>query len=252
MVRSLMFTLLIASACLRAQAQDNPLPAQESSTTPDPSAVVGPAFRGETVPTVATLIFKFENPQLQPAKYQITLHPDGSGHFVSLVGSAPPPDIADLPPEGQERNITVSAPVRKQMFLVAVKEHGFATKCDTGGSRVAFQGTKTLVYEGPDLKGACTYNYSSDQKIQWLTNQLLGIATTLEEGRRLTVEHTHGRLTLDAELETLATMVKEGQATEVENIAPILQTIVADENVMTRARRRAQALLDSDPATAAH
>ena len=108
------------------------------------------------------------------------------------------------------------------------------------------------MYEGPELKGACTYNYSSDQKIQWLTNQLLGMATTLEEGRRLTVEHSHGRLTLDAELETLATLVKEGQATEVENIAPILQTIISDENVMTRARRRAQALLDSDPSAAVH
>lgn len=247
MLRVFMFSLAMAGVCLCGQAQENPQPAQESSPAPDSSAVVGPAFRGETVPAVATLIFKFENPQLQPAKYQVTLHPDGSGHFVSLVGSAPPPDIADLPPEGQERDITVSEAVRKQMFLVAVKEHGFATKCDTGGSKVAFQGTKTLVYEGPDMKGACTYNYSSDQKIQWLTNQLLGIATTLEEGRRLTVEHTHGRLTLDAELETLATMVKEGQATEVENIAPILQTIVADENVMTRARRRAQELLDSSP-----
>jgi hypothetical protein len=235
-----------------AHAQENVQPAQESSPVPDPSAVVGPAFRDQTVPAVATLIFKFENPQLQPAKFQITLHPDGTGHFVSLVGNAPPPDIADLPPEGQEQDITVSEAVRKQMFLVAVKEHGFAMKCDTGGSKVAFQGTKTLVYEGPDLKGACTYNYSSDQKIQWLTNQLLGMATTLEEGRRLTVEHTHGRLTLDAELETLATMVKEGQATEVENIAPILQTIVADENVMTRARRRAQVLLDSDGSVAVH
>lgn len=251
MMRTFMLGCLVAAACLCAGAQDNPLPAQET-TPPDPATVIGPAFRGETVPQVATLIFKFENPQLQPAKFQITLHPDGTGHFISQVGTAPPSDIADLPPEGQERDITVSDGIRKQMFLVAVKEHGFATKCEAGGSKVAFQGTKTLVYEGPDLKGACTYNYSSDQKIQWLTSQLLGIAATLEEGRRLTVEHTHGRLTLDAELETLATMVKAGEATEVENIAPILQTIVADENVMTRARRRAQALLDSDPSTAVH
>ena len=125
-----------------ARAQENPQPAQESSPAADPSAVVGPAFRGETVPAVATLIFKFENPQLQPAKFQITLHPDGTGHFVSLVGSAPPPDIADLPPEGQERDISVSEAVRKQMFLVAVKEHGFATRCDTGGSKVAFSGNQ--------------------------------------------------------------------------------------------------------------
>lgn len=251
MLRPLMLGGLVAAACLCAHAQENEAPAQDPTQT-DPAAVVGPAFRGEVVPPVATLIFKFENPHLQPAKFQITLHPDGTGHFISQVGTAPPPDIADLPPEGQERDITVSEGIRKQMFLVAVKEHGFATKCEAGGSKVAFQGTKTLVYEGPELKGACTYNYSSDQKLQWLTTQLLGIATTLEEGRRLSVEHTHGRLTLDAELETLATLVKDGEATEVENIAPVLQAIVTDENVMTRARRRAQALLDSDPSTAMH
>ncbi len=249
MPRMFMFCIAMLGNCLIAGAQETLPPADNP---PDPAAVVGPSFRGETVPEHATLIFKFENPQLQPATYRITLHPDGTGHFVSTVGSAPPSDIADLPPEGQERDIAVSEAVRKQIFLVAIKEHGFATKCEAGGSKIAFQGTKTLIYEGPDVKGACTYNYSPDQKIQWLTNQLMGMAATLEEGRRLAVEHAHGRLTLDAELETLATLVKEGEATELGNIAPILQTIAADENVMLRARRRAQVLLDVVPAPAAH
>ena len=50
----------------------------------------------------------------------------------------------------------------------------------------------------------------------------MGLASTLEEGRRLTVQHEHARLVLDAELETLTTLVHDGQATEVQNIAPIL------------------------------
>ena len=199
------------------------------------------------VPASGTLTFRFENAQLQPAVYEITVKADGSGHYVSHTGSAPPDDIADLPARGQERDIEVAAPTVQKLFTSAVKEHYFAIKCENGGSKVAFQGNKTLMYEGPDGRGSCTFNYSQDQKIQWITSQLMGVSATLEEGRRLTVEHEHGRLALDAELETLETLIHDGQATEIQNISPVLQQIVGDEAVMVRARRRAQALLDGIP-----
>ena len=70
-----------------------------------------------------------------------------------------------------------------------------------------------------------------------------GIAATLEEGRRLEIEHQHGRLSLDAELETLENMVQNGQAIEVGTIAPTLLAIVKDESVMQRAQKRARHLL---------
>ncbi len=235
---------IIVAAAMSAFGQDAP-------PQPDPGDP-GPLFRGQTVPSDATLIFKFDNPQLQPAKFQITLHADGKGHFISQVGEAPPADIADLPPEGQERDITVSDAAKTRIFLIAEKEHGFSGKCDAGKAKVAFQGTKTLMYDGPGQQGKCTYNYTSDAKLQWLTTEMLGIATTLEEGRRLAVMHEHGRLTLDAELETLAKLQQDGEATEIANIAPTLREILADANVMDRARRRAQVLLDSDPSTAVH
>ena len=208
-----------------------------------------PAFREETIvpPAAATITFRFENAQLQPAKYEITVHSDGTGHYVSHIGSAPPDDIADLPARGQEREIQLAVPTVQRLFSIAAKEHYFATKCEAAGSKVAFQGTKTLMYEGPDGRGACTFNFSQDQKLQWVGNEFLGLSATLEEGRRLIVEHEHGRLALDAELETLETLVHDSQATEVQNIAAILTSITADEAVMVRARRRAQALLDSVP-----
>jgi hypothetical protein len=205
-----------------------------------------PEFRtpaGATHPS-GTITFKFENPQLQPARYEITLHSDGTGHFVSHVGSTPPDDIANLPAQGQERDIRVDDATRDRIFAIAAKERYFATKCDAGAAKVAFQGIKTLAYEGPEGRGSCTYNYTQDAKLQWITTQLMGLAATLEEGRRLAVQHEHARLMLDAELETLSTMVHESMATEIENIAPVLSAIVGDDDVMLRARRRAQALLD--------
>jgi hypothetical protein len=246
-VLCLSFSIALAAAscaCQEPPPVPDPASPAADSKPPDP---VGPLFRGQGAVPTATLVFKFENPQLQPARFEITLHGDGTGHFVSHVGSAPPADIADLPPEGQERDIIVADATRERIFAVAQKEHGFAIKCDSGAKKIAFQGLKTLTYDGPDAHGSCTYNYSNDPKIEWLTTEMLGIATTLEEGRRLTVEHAHGRLTLDGELETLENLVQQGEATEIENIAPTLQSIVADENLIQRARRRAQTLLDTAP-----
>jgi hypothetical protein len=69
------------------------------------------------------------------------------------------------------------------------------------------------------------------------------IAATLEEGRRLELQHEHGRLSLDAELETLEGMVQNGQAAELGNIAPLLVAIVKDDAVLERAQKRARHLL---------
>jgi len=241
--RAFAFCLLLGA--LPAVSQEATPPDNPDAKPADP---VGPAFRGETdVAPTSTITFKFEDARQQPARYQIVLHANGVGHFNSQVGPAQPTDIAQLPPENQDRDIIVADKTRASIFLVARKEHGFAIKCESGGNKIAFQGTKTVSYDGPDAHGTCSFNYSSDAKLQWLVAEMEGIATTLEEGRRLTMEHVHGRLTLDAELGNLETLVKEGQATEIENIAPVLQAIIVDENVITRARRRAQALLDTAP-----
>ena len=221
-----------------------PLEAQEPSSSDN--GLSSSQLTGESV-----VSFKFENPQLQPARYEITLRADGTGHFVSHVGSAPPDDIANLPAQGQERDISISKAAADRIFATASKNHYFAIKCDAGAGKVAFQGNKTLSFDGPKGHGSCTYNYSQDAKIQWISGELIGLAATLEEGRRLAVEHEHGRLALDAELETLATMITDGQATELQNISPILSTIAADDAVMLRARRRAQHLLDGTPESAA-
>jgi hypothetical protein len=213
------------------------------------AAQESPEFRApaSATPPAGTIRFTFDNPQLQPAHYEITIHADGTGHFISRVGSAPPDDIANLPAQGQERDIQLTDAARDRLFATAAREKYFAVKCDAGGAKIAFQGTKNLAYDGPDGHGSCAYNYTQDAKLQWVTTELTGLAATLEEGRRLTVQHEHARLVIDAELETLTTMVKDGQATEVQNIAPILGVIIADENVMLRARRRAQALMDANP-----
>jgi hypothetical protein len=193
----------------------------------------------------ATVTFHFEDPRMQPAKYTITLHEDGNGHFLAEAGVSKPDDTAAaaLPSEGQDRPIQATAPTIQHIFAIARAKKFFNIACDSGDVHTAFTGKKELGYQGADGHGGCSYNYSKDPKIEWLTTEMQGIAATLEEGRRLELEHEHGRLTLDAELETLEGMAQNGQALELQNIAQTLLAIVKDDAVMERAQKRARHLL---------
>lgn len=191
----------------------------------------------------ATVTFHFEDPRMQPAKYTITLHEDGTGHFHAEGGSTSPDDTAALPSEGQDRPIQATADTVAHIFAVARAKKLFNIACENGDAHVAFTGKKELGYQGADGHGGCFYNYSKDPKIEWLTTEMQGIAATLEEGRRLEIEHEHGRLSLDAELETLENMAQNGQALELGNIAPTLLAIVKDDAVLQRAQKRARHLL---------
>ena len=191
----------------------------------------------------ATVTFRFENQQLQPPTYVITVHEDGTGHFHADPGHASPDDTAALPSEGQDRAIQITSPTVERIFEIARAKKYFNITCETGDSHLAFTGKKELSYQGSDGHGSCTYNYSKDPKIQWLTTEMQGIAATLEEGRRLQLEHEHGRLSLDAELETLEQMAMNGQALELQNVAETLIAIVKDDAVLQRAQKRARHLL---------
>jgi hypothetical protein len=191
----------------------------------------------------ATVTFHFEDQRQQPAKYTITVHEDGTGRFHAEAGPTSPDDVAALPSEGQDRPIQTTAPTTERIFAIARAKKFFNIACDAGDAHLAFTGKKELGYQGADGHGECTYNYSKDTKIDWLTTEMQGIAATLEAGRRLEIEHEHGRLSLDAELETLENMAQNGQALELENIAPQLLAIVKDEAVLQRAQKRARHLL---------
>lgn len=209
------------------------------------------AFAAAAVAAMAqapTIRFQFENPQLPISHYSITLQENGDGHFHSDPGSAPPENPSDLPNEGQDRSIKISPAATQRIFATARARKLFAAKCDFG-AHVAFTGKKELSYSGPEGQGSCQYNYSRDPQVQWVTSEMLGIAGTLEEGRRLELRHEHGRLGLDQELEMLSTMVSSGQALELGNIAPTLTAIVQDEAVLERAQRRARQLLLETDAT---
>jgi hypothetical protein len=193
--------------------------------------------------TVAQIRFTYENPKLQPSKYVVTVGEDGNGLFRSEAGGPPPAEGEGMPAGAQDRPIHISRALRQSMFATARKSKLFAIACDDGAKNIAYQGTKTLAYEGPEGQGSCTYNWSKLSQIEKLTGQFEAIATTLDEGSKLQRQYEHGRLSLDAEMELLDQMVRDGRAIEVENIAPLLRTLAGDEAVLQRVQRRARALL---------
>lgn len=201
-----------------------------------------PWLRAQDEP--AHLRFTYENPQLQPAKYTITVNADGSGQFVSQAGTA----ISDVPGATvagpQDRPIHVSRALREEMFAIARKNRFFAIACDAHVKNIAFQGAKTLEYAGPDGHGSCQYNWSKNAQVDKLTDSFQAIAATLDEGAKLERQYEHGRLSLDRELDLLTEMVQAGRAAELENIAPILGKLAGDEAVLQRVQRRSRALLE--------
>jgi len=207
-------------------------------------------FAADGSTTSAEVTYHFENPKLQPAIYTFLIREDGSGHFHSEPGEAPPSDTDGITPQPQDRDIRIAEPLRKQIFDYAHAHKYFVIHCDIGNEHIAFTGKHTFAYAGPAGQGSCTFNYAKDPVLEKLSGSMIAMAFTLEEGRRLAVQHTHSKLSLDAELETLQEAAKDSRAQGLENIAPELQAIIDDENVMARARARAKALLKTDPARA--
>jgi hypothetical protein len=218
-------------------------------------AVVGNGARAQApgsapgLATTATISFDFANPGLTPAAWHLDFDANGLGHYHSQPGEISAPDAHGAMPRPFDQQIEVSLGVREQLLAIGRSHHFFAMPCEARKNKVAFTGRKTASYSGPDGQGQCTYNWSQDEQLMKLANACLAISFTLEEGRKLRLEYLHDRLSLDAELETLATSVKEGSAMELENIAPELRAIASDPAVMKRAQARAAALLATAPSS---
>jgi hypothetical protein len=117
--------------------------------------------------------------------------------------------------------------------------------CNSKAKNLANTGKKTLSYAGPDGSGSCVYNYSDSREVEMLTNVFLGIAYTMDEGRRLEFLHRYDRLGLDAEMTAMEDSVKMGRALELNTIEPVLTSIAKDTAVMQRVRQQAAKFLET-------
>jgi hypothetical protein len=193
--------------------------------------------------TPARIVYTFDHPQLQPARYTITINENGDGHFASQPGPVDVDASDGIVPAPVDRDIHIDDSLRAGLFGYARTHNYFGARCDRGNAGLAFTGNKTLAYAGTDGQGTCTFVWASDPVLQRLADELNAVAFTIEIGRRLDIEVQHDRLGLDSELASLQDAIKDQRASDLPNIATELQVIAGDQDVMDRARKRAMALL---------
>lgn len=233
---------LVAGSIAAAQS---PAPSAFVARQSDASAAASPQIAAAipAASSTARIVYTFEHPQLQPARYTITIDENGFGHFVSEAGPVPAGDTDDVYPAPMDREIRLDDALRAALFRYA-RDHQFFQESCTRSGRLAFTGNKTIAYIGPEGRGSCAFVWAADPALQHLSDQLNAVAFTLEIGRRLDVEVHHDPLGLDSELESLEGAVRDQRASDLPNIVPQLEAIASDEDVMDRARRRAQDLLN--------
>ncbi|HEY5328669.1 MAG TPA: hypothetical protein VIJ79_02195 [Acidobacteriaceae bacterium] len=181
--------------------------------------------------------FHFESALGPVPDYTIAVNADGTGKYWT---GAYPTDEGATPK--RVVSLTITAPTVAKIF--AAKEFIVPDKCETHLKNVAKTGKKTFTFYDNDRETVCVFNYSDDEKINAVASTFQEIAYTLQEGDRLKHDHRFDHLGLDADLDALLAAAKDGNVIEVQNIAPVLQSIVDDDEIMSPSRRKAKSLLE--------
>jgi len=221
-----------------------PMGGSVSGQTPLPAIPGGGGAEVASPARTAAVTFQMVRPGLVVPRLRILLREDGTGSYAGEEVTPPTTDGRAPTTSQVAREITVGALTTVKIFRVARAERFFNISCASKAKNIADTGAKTLSYAGPDGKGSCDYNYSENKNVVMLTELFLGIAATIDEGRRLEFKHRFDHLGLDAELDTLTQSNESGRAVELVTIAPVLRQLADDTELMQRVRSRAAKLLD--------
>lgn len=142
------------------------------------------------------------------------------------------------------RPIRLSQSTWGRMQSLLADSHNL-TPCETKTKGLARIGNKTVDWTTPEgIATRCTFNYTDNKSLTALADLWNALASTLDEARRIGHLHKHDRLGLDKELAEYEHAVEQGFAADPTLIAPELQSLVDDNALMDRVRRRAQHLLE--------
>ncbi|MGC1374448.1 MAG: hypothetical protein WA824_20090 [Candidatus Sulfotelmatobacter sp.] len=137
----------------------------------------------------------------------------------------------------------MSPETREKIFAWAKQAHYFAGNVDSGNRKLAFTGTKVVIYHDGQHDNTARYDYSNLAPVRELTDLFQGMAATLEYGRRLAYYHRYQKLALDEELKRMEAQAKNNELSEIQSVTPILQEIVDDNSVMNITRARAREMM---------
>lgn len=192
-------------------------------------------------PAIITFLLDF--PNSSPEHYSIAVQSDGRAHYESAGKVSPDSDDRD----SYQTDFTFTDANRNRIFELAAQAHYFSGKVDSGNKKLAFTGSKRLVYKDGQRNSSAEYNFSQQPAVQQLTTLFQNVAATLEYGRRLTYDHRYQKLALDDELKRMEDQVKRSELAELEAVTPVLQDIYDDASVMNVVRARAHRIMEMQP-----
>lgn len=196
--------------------------------------------------TSSEVSFKFDRIGLPVPHFTLRIHENGSGTYQADQAEIPatPTSMRGQAAQHVDRPINLNSGTVAKIFKDARELNHFNVECASKAKNIADTGTKMFTYTGSDGSGSCVYNYSENKTVQSLTDIFLGIASTLDEGRKLEFLHRYDRLGLDAEMNSFADEVKEGRAIELGTISATLAAIADDTAVIQRVRLKAAKMLE--------
>jgi hypothetical protein len=195
----------------------------------------------------ASVTFSLDFPNSSPEHYVISVQSDGRTHYESSGKISNDSDARD----DYQTDFTFSDTTRTQIFDLAKAAHYFSGKVDSGNKKLAFTGSKKLVYSDPQRTSSAEYNFSTVSPVQQLTTLFQNVSGTMEFGRRLTYYHRYQKLALDDELKHMEDQARRGELAELQAVQPVLQQIYDDNSVMNVIRARAQRIMSMAKTVAA-
>jgi hypothetical protein len=200
--------------------------------------------------TQAEVSFQFDRTGLPVPRFTLRIREDGTGSYVADQAeiAATATSMRGQAAQHIDRPINLSKETVTKIFKEARAANYFNIECASKAKNIADTGKKTLSYAGADGSGSCLYNYSENKTISSLTDTILAIAYTIDEGRKLEFLHRYDRLGLDAEMISFADEFQAGRALELGTISPTLASIADDTAVIQRVRLRAQKMLEQGAA----
>jgi hypothetical protein len=204
----------------------------------DQQAPERPAIPADATPPVVA--FSQTWPDAIPPFYSIAVESSGRASYHS---TSKPPATGDP----YDLKFTVSEPTRNKIFDLAKRLNYFRTDFDYKRSRIAFTGTKTLVFQNGDEKHETSYNWSDNLAIQQITRLFQNMSETIEIGRVVAEKYRFDKLGVDAAMKRLEEATKDDRTAELQTIQPILSKIAKDPGMMNITRRRAELLLAKIP-----
>lgn len=187
----------------------------------------------------ATVSFSLDFPGSDPEHYSISV--ESNGHAKYECSGKVSKDSEEK--ETYQTEFAFSDATRTKIFDLAALAHYFSGKIDSGNKKLAFTGSKKLVYSDGQRNSSADYNFSPVPAIQQLTSLFQSVGATLEFGRRLAYLHRYQKLALDDELTRMELQARTGELAELQAVQPILQQIYDDSSVINVVRARAERII---------